>query len=124
MHCSAAGKSVLAALPEDEVRSVIARTGLPRRTSHTITNLDQLLRHLNSVRRNGFALDDEENEARVRCVGAVVLHESGVPAAGVSVSSLDIDLRDTGMRRNAALVVAAAHAISGALGAQSLDGGT
>src|SRR6266498_4707625 len=61
LHCTAIGKAILAALPDDEVRRIAARTGLPRRMPHTLTTTDTLLANLASVRARGWALDDEEN---------------------------------------------------------------
>ena len=52
-HCSAIGKALLSHLPEEEVRAIVASTGLPRRTAKTITDVDHLLRELEGVRRNG-----------------------------------------------------------------------
>lgn len=121
LHCTATGKALLAALSVDEVQAIVARTGLPRHTEHTITDLDMFLEHLEAVRRQGFALDEEENEASVRCVGAVVIGQRGIPIAGVSVSSLSFDVDDALMRRYAELVVAAADEISRALGATPLS---
>lgn len=116
LHCTAVGKCLLAALPAGEVRSIVKRTGLPRHTDRTITDVEELLEHLETVRRNGFATDNEEYESHVRCVGALVVDPNGLPAASVSVSSLSFDVNATRLRRHAKLVVAAAHQISRALG--------
>lgn len=116
LHCTAIGKAILAALPEEEVRSIAARTGLPARTEHTITDVDELLAHLTTVKRRGFAYDEEENEPHIRCVAAVVIDHRGVAVGGVSVSSLAFDIDRARLLRHAALVVSAARQISAALG--------
>lgn len=54
-HSSASGKAILASLSDSDVRSLVSRTGLPRRAAQTITNLDVLLAELDTVRRRGFA---------------------------------------------------------------------
>lgn len=83
-HCTGVGKALLAQLPEDDVRALLARTGMPARTPHTRTDPDTLLAELETIRERGYALDDEEQELGVRCV-AVPL--SGVPVlAAFSVS--------------------------------------
>lgn len=83
-HCTGVGKALLAQLAEDDVRALLARTGMPARTPHTRTDPDTLLAELETVRELGYALDDEEQELGVRCV-AVPL--SGVPVlAAFSVS--------------------------------------
>jgi IclR family acetate operon transcriptional repressor len=91
-HRSAAGKSILAELDEGLVRTVAEETGLPRHTSHTITDVDALLADLELVRSRGFAVDDEEDETGVLCVGAAFLGRDGQPAGAVSITGLKADL--------------------------------
>jgi DNA-binding IclR family transcriptional regulator len=85
-HCSAVGKVLLGALPEEIVMEMAQKRGLPRRTNNTITDLAKLLEHLKLVKKNGFALDDEENEIGVRCVGAPVHNQRGDVIAAISLS--------------------------------------
>lgn len=119
LHCTAIGKAVLAALPDEDVLEIARRTGLPRRTQHTITESDELLRHLRTVRRLGFAIDDQENELHTRCIGAAIVDSRGAPIGGVSLSSLAFDLDKKKVSRTAPLVLAAANSLSEALGAAS-----
>jgi IclR family acetate operon transcriptional repressor len=91
-HRSAAGKAILAELDERIVRSVAEDTGLPRRTPHTITDVDALLADLELVRGRGFAVDDEEDETGILCVGASFLGRDGQPAGAVSITGLKADL--------------------------------
>jgi IclR family transcriptional regulator, acetate operon repressor len=88
LHSTAIGKAILAHLPRAEVESVVASAGLPTRTPGTITDVRALHAELAEVRRRGYAIDDEENEASVRCLGAAVLDRSGRPRGGVSVSTV------------------------------------
>ena len=85
-HCSAVGKVLLAALPEKNVKEMAQKWGLPRRTKNTITDPAKLLAHLRFVKKNGYALDDEENEIGVRCIGAPVRDQQGEVAAAISIS--------------------------------------
>ena len=50
-HCTAVGKALLAASSDDEVRALLARTGMPRHTPHTLTEPGKLLAQLRRVRR-------------------------------------------------------------------------
>ncbi|MBT2468276.1 IclR family transcriptional regulator [Streptomyces sp. ISL-66] len=88
LHTTAIGKSILAHLPENEVRELVAATGLPRRTPKTLTTPQALDAELAAVRAQGFALDDEENEPTIRCVGAAILGPRGRPIGGVSVTTV------------------------------------
>jgi IclR family acetate operon transcriptional repressor len=91
-YASAAGKAILSALPEAEVRRLCAETGLRPRTSHTITDLDTLLANLAAARRRGFAVDDEEDAEGVICVGAAFFVYDGSCAGAVSVTGIKGDL--------------------------------
>ena len=86
-HCTGVGKAVLSLLPDDQVRALVHRTGMPAQTPHSITDPDELVLVLHGIRRDGFAVDDGEQEAGVRCVAVPV------PAAdfrmAVSVSGPD-----------------------------------
>ncbi|GII20953.1 IclR family transcriptional regulator [Planosporangium mesophilum] len=119
LHSTAIGKAILAALPVDEVRRIAARTGLPRRMPRTLATTEALLANLATVRARGWALDDEENTARVRCVGAVVVDHRGEPIGAVSVSGLSVDLGRVQVARLAPMVVHTAREVSAALGARS-----
>ncbi|MFG2988032.1 IclR family transcriptional regulator [Streptomyces sp. NPDC048257] len=88
LHTTAIGKSVLAHLPGDEVRELIGATGLPRRTPRTLTTERALHAQLAAVRARGFALDDEENEPTIRCIGAAIPGPTGRPVGGVSVTTV------------------------------------
>jgi DNA-binding IclR family transcriptional regulator len=85
-HCSSVGKAILAYLPEDELEELAAASGLPKRTENTITDLTKLKEHLQLVRRRGYAVDNEENEIGIRCVGAPVRNQRGQVIAAISIS--------------------------------------
>ncbi len=79
-------KFLLSDLPEEILNEILQGKGLPRRTGNTITEIDLLKEHLKSVRRQGYAVDDEENEEGIRCVGTPIYNEAGKAVAAVSVS--------------------------------------
>jgi IclR family acetate operon transcriptional repressor len=83
-HCTAVGKAVLSVATEDEVRALLARTGLPRHTASTVTDVEEFLAQLDEVRERGYALDEGEQEVGVRCL-AVRLPGSAVQM-GLSIS--------------------------------------
>jgi IclR family acetate operon transcriptional repressor len=86
-HCTGVGKAVLSLLPDDQVRALVARAGMPAQTANTITDPDELIAALHAVRRDGYAIDEGEQEAGVRCV-AVPLQAADMRVA-VSVSGPD-----------------------------------
>ncbi|MFI1993960.1 IclR family transcriptional regulator [Actinoplanes sp. NPDC020271] len=117
LHTTAIGKAVLAELSDAEVLSICRRTGLTPRTPHTLTGEEDLLAHLAGVRALGYAIDDEENEPGIRCLGVAVFDHTGQVLGGISVSTLAMDMGLPGLRSRAPEVLAAAHDVSAALGA-------
>jgi IclR family acetate operon transcriptional repressor len=83
-HCTGVGKALLSTLPDDAVRDLLARTGMPARTPRTITDPEALLVELARVRREGFAVDEGEQEVGVRCVARPVPGPLGTLAVSVS----------------------------------------
>jgi IclR family transcriptional regulator, acetate operon repressor len=78
------GKALLAGFPPEEVRALLSRTGMPAATEKTITTADGFLAALEDVRRQGYAIDDNEQEIGVRCL-AVPVPDSPT-AAAISIS--------------------------------------
>lgn len=68
------------------------------------------------MRERGYAVDEEENERNVRCVGAAVRDRHGTAIAGISVSGLTFTLKEDDVGLLGPMVVAAARRISTALG--------
>ncbi|MEA4932367.1 MAG: IclR family transcriptional regulator [Lawsonibacter sp.] len=87
MYCTAVGKSILAYLPEGEVKTIWDRTVVTPFTPNTIIHFRDLLAELERVRRQGYALDREEHELGVLCVAAPVFDYSGAPVGAVSASA-------------------------------------
>ncbi|WP_433894553.1 IclR family transcriptional regulator [Streptomyces sp. CA-111067] len=91
-HCTGIGKALLAAMPEQQARELVARTGLPRRTSRTITDEATLFSHLSDVRATGYALDDEEDADGIFCIGSVVRNHRDECVGAISITGLKLDL--------------------------------
>ncbi|HEY0222890.1 MAG TPA: IclR family transcriptional regulator [Pseudolabrys sp.] len=85
-HATSIGKAILAWLPEDEMRRILA-PGMKRFTEHTITEFPALLESLRVVRRNGFAIDREEHLPGVICVGAAIRDQAGTVIGALSAST-------------------------------------
>ncbi len=81
-HSTGVGKALLAELGDEEVRRLLARTGMPAKTANTVTDPDVLIEELERIRRDGFTLDREEQEIGVFCI-AVPLRRTGM---AISVS--------------------------------------
>lgn len=114
-YATSLGKAYLSALSEMDRVERLRRMKLDRLTGNTIVELPRLLDELTTARRQGWALDDIENEPGVGCVAAPIRDRSGEPVAAMSVAG---PAERVLPRRGelAGLVVAAAAALSRRLG--------
>ena len=92
-YCTSMGKAMLAHLPEDVLEQTIAKIRFVSYTPKTISSREELMKSLERVRRRGYAIDDEEIEMGVRCVGAPVLDDNRYPIAAVSISGPSARIR-------------------------------
>lgn len=76
-HCSASGKIFLAQMSPAQRRRLLAHVPLSKYTGNTITDLERLEQELKRVRRDGFALDDEEFLPGLVCVAVLVPAATG-----------------------------------------------
>ena len=115
-YCTAVGKAILAHLPETQVETIVRKQGLKALTANTITSFLELKTELGAIRERGYAIDNEEIEEGLRCVGCVVRDFSGAPVAAISVSGPAFRLTREKVKSIARPVMAAATALSAELG--------
>lgn len=87
LHVTAVGKLMLGELGDAFMQAYATRTGLPAYTAHTLNTLDALRGEVQAARANGYALDNEEAEEGVGCIGVLIHDASGAVVAGLSVSA-------------------------------------
>lgn len=87
LHITAVGKLFLLDDGPEELRAYAERTRLAAYTKNTLTSVAALEKELDRVRKQGYALDNEEAELGVRCIGAAVRDDTGALVAGLSVSA-------------------------------------
>jgi DNA-binding IclR family transcriptional regulator len=111
---------MLACLPDRVLRERLGQAPLPRLTRHGVGSAAVLLRQLQSVRRQGFAIDDEETAEGMQCFGAAI-HDASAEEAGAAVAVSVIKAGLTAARREELIagIQALASAISIELGAPS-----
>ena len=86
MYATSVGKAYLAFLGPSETAEVLNSLRLSLRTSKTITRRPELDVELRKVRRRGYALDLEENEPEICCIGAPICDRRGLAAGAISLS--------------------------------------
>lgn len=85
-HCTALGKAILAFIPPEDVQRILRVEGLPYFTKKTITKRDIFLSELQHIRKEGFALDDEEFEEGLRCIAVPLFDTQKRVIASISIS--------------------------------------
>jgi DNA-binding IclR family transcriptional regulator len=86
VYCTSMGKAMLAFQPPEAIEQIISKITFVRYTHKTLTSGEALLKALDRVRRRGYAIDDQEIEIGVRCVGAPIFGQNRQAIAAVSVS--------------------------------------
>jgi len=81
MHCTAAGKALLARMDRTRVEAVLDRHGLDRRTHNTVVDRGTLFEELEATDRRGYALEHEENVPGMRSVGVTVVADDRLVGA-------------------------------------------
>jgi DNA-binding IclR family transcriptional regulator len=84
--CTAVGKAVLATMPRSRVEELLQSLPRERFTPRTMISREALLKELERTSRRGYAVDDEEREEGVRCVGMAILDGRREAIAAVSIS--------------------------------------
>lgn len=109
LHCTALGKAIIAHLPDEVLDQLVQRQGLIRYNENTISSPRKLRAACEQVRQLGYAVDDEEEEIGVRCIGAPVYNDKGEVVAAISISGSktqfeDISAKAEVVKRTAALL--------------------
>lgn len=115
LHCTALGKALIAHWNDSEIMRLARERTLARHNDNTIWTVKKLGEELASVRRLGYAVDDEEDVLGFRCIGAPVYDAAGQVAAAMSVSGTTADITAENVVSLAAEVLTEAAALSQSL---------
>jgi DNA-binding IclR family transcriptional regulator len=86
VHATSVGKALVAHITRERLEKILSEQGMEKRTPKTITTVPRLLKELEKVREQGYAVDDEENNMGARCVGAPVFNQHGSIEASLGLS--------------------------------------
>ena len=116
LHCSATGKVLLAYGIEEPLKTFYGKQSLEKRTPKTITAMKALMKETEKVRSQGYALDDEEYFAGVRCLAAPIFDVTGEVTAAVGITAPATNFPKQRVKKMARLVMDAAQQISRSIG--------
>ena len=72
MHWTALGKALLAHLPEERIDAIVDRHGLPRATEYTVTDRDELVAELETIREQGYSIENEDRREGIKSIAVPV----------------------------------------------------
>lgn len=87
LYSTSAGKALLSTYPNDEIRKKWDQMNIHQYTKNTITSFDDLLKDIGHIRQCNYALDNEESEPGLFCVGTVLLNYNRKPIGAISLST-------------------------------------
>jgi len=107
---------MLSCLDDQEIKTILRKQMLDAYTVSTIKNADQLLADLRLVRKRGYAVDNEETEIGLRCVGAPIRDYTGNMVGALSVAAPSARLPEKNIPVIGRMVMSIAEEISDKLG--------
>ncbi|MGH8546252.1 MAG: IclR family transcriptional regulator [Gammaproteobacteria bacterium] len=115
IHCTAVGKALLAHQSDERLDKFLS-PGLKAYTQNTILNKDKLVEELRKIRKQGYALDNEELEIGLFCIAAPVRNHLGEVIAAISISGPGVRLPKSRIRDLVPVMIRTGNEISAVLG--------
>ena len=86
LHVTALGKAMAAFLPGDQQERILSNIKFEPATTKSLKNLAEFRHELEQVRKQGYAIDEQETVLGARCLGAPVFGAESTPVAAISIS--------------------------------------
>jgi DNA-binding IclR family transcriptional regulator len=115
-YCTSLGKAILAFSPPDRLAEFLKNRKLKAYTPNTITSLSRFKAELQTIRERGYAVDNEEREIGLRCIGAPVWNSSGEVIAAISIAGPAFRITEERIPQLSRAVMNTADRISSSLG--------
>jgi IclR family acetate operon transcriptional repressor len=115
-QATAIGKALICQMDKQEIQEIVARHRINPTSAKTIMSVPRLLTELQTTRRRGYAIDDEEHAVGVRCVAAPVFAAGGEIVGAIGVSGTVSQLSDSYLDAVGNIVRTAAVKFSAQLG--------
>ncbi len=116
LHCTSQAKAILAFAAPERIEAAIAAHQFVPYTDNTITDASRFRTELSLVRRRGYAVDNEEFEAGLRCIAAPVRDHTGEVIAAISIAGPSFRIGGQNIAALSRSVMAAADRLSVSVG--------
>lgn len=114
LYCTGVGKAFLSTKNNDEIDNILKDIKLLPYTDKTITDVEVLKKEIKKIKKNGYAVDDEEINEGVKCIAAPIFNYTGSSIGAISVSGPTF--RMDNVKEKASKIVNTAKKISQQLG--------
>ena len=121
IHCSAAGKAIMAYRDRSEVKSILKSYGMKKLTKNTITEVNQFLFSLDEVAQQGFSFDLEENLEGLSCIAAPIFNEYGRAVYAISISGPSTRFKGINLHQVSGSLLSIANDITNEYGGKKLQ---
>jgi DNA-binding IclR family transcriptional regulator len=118
-HCTSLGKAMLAFATQEHIDEFLRGRKLETYTPRTITTAAKFKAELRTIRNRGYAIDNEEREPGLRCIGAPLWDSSGDVIAAISIAGPVFRIGDDRVQSLSMAVMRIAARISASLGYRS-----
>lgn len=91
LYATSAGKAIISTYDDDDIKSLWADMNVRTFTPNTITDFDEFMKEIYTIRTRGYALDMEESESCLFCVGTALVNSSQKAIGAISLSTNKMD---------------------------------
>lgn len=110
-HASSVGKCLLAFSDDVDIER-FSNIEFKKYTKNTISDYNELIKELNNIRKKGYAIDNEEREVGLFCIGAPILNKNGNAIAAISISGPTVRMKNEDIDKKIAKLIEVANEIS------------
>ncbi len=121
LHASSVGKALLAWQAPPALDAYLPGNGLRKSSPRTITDRASFISNLEEVRKQGYAVDDQECRLGWRCVGAPIFDQWGSTRVAICLTGTVAELDDSKLAGTAAAVKETAQKISRRLATEHVE---
>lgn len=112
LYCSGVGKAMLAEMSDSRVETIWNQSDIRKFTDFTLTDYQNFKKVIDVARKNGYALDNEENELGVRCIAVSLKNFDNKPTYAISISAPKDRMSDARIEELKTMILSAKDKIS------------
>lgn len=115
-YCTSLGKILLAYSAKELIENLLLEKPLLRRTEFTITDPELLAEHLAQVKKQGYSIDNQEQELDIRCIAGPIFNYDGQILAAFSISGPTTRMTEDRVAKLSKLILKYSKEISASFG--------